>query len=254
MLLAAALIKITSPGPVFFKQMRIGQNKRKFTIYKFRSMAVDAEDKMRQLEHLNEVSGPVFKIKQDPRITPVGKFLRKTSIDELPQLFNVLKGDMSLVGPRPLPVRDYEGFSEDWHRRRFSVRPGITCLWQVNGRSSIPFEKWMEMDMQYIDKWSLWLDLKILARTIPAVLKRLRRRVMSVPSPPTAGFLDRTGVSVSGDSSWPGGHHLSPSPCRDNGISFSQMRPDSPKAGPGHSRRSARACDHPPLCFLARTS
>jgi exopolysaccharide biosynthesis polyprenyl glycosylphosphotransferase len=171
MLLAAALIKSTSPGPVFFKQIRIGRNKRKFTIFKFRSMAVDAEARMRQLEHFNEVSGPVFKIKQDPRITPVGKFLRKTSIDELPQLLNVLKGDMSLVGPRPLPVRDYEGFSEDWHRRRFSVRPGITCLWQVNGRSSIPFEKWMEMDMQYIDKWSLWLDLKILARTIPAVLK-----------------------------------------------------------------------------------
>lgn len=171
MLLAAALIKLTSPGPVFFSQKRIGQNKRKFTIYKFRSMAVDAEAKMRQLEHLNEVTGPVFKMKDDPRITPVGKFLRKTSIDELPQLLNVLKGDMSLVGPRPLPIRDYEGFSEDWHRRRFSVRPGITCLWQVAGRSSIPFEKWMELDMQYIDKWSLWLDLKILARTIPAVLK-----------------------------------------------------------------------------------
>lgn len=173
MLLAAGLIKLTSPGPVFFTQKRIGQNKRKFTIYKFRSMAVDAEAKMRQLEHLNEVTGPVFKIKDDPRITPVGRFLRKTSIDELPQLFNVLKGDMSLVGPRPLPIRDYEGFSEDWHRRRFSVRPGITCLWQVAGRSSIPFEKWMELDMQYIDKWSLWLDLKILARTIPAVLKGL---------------------------------------------------------------------------------
>jgi exopolysaccharide biosynthesis polyprenyl glycosylphosphotransferase len=171
MLLAAALIKITSPGSVFFTQKRIGQNKRRFTIYKFRSMAVDAEDRMRNMEHLNEVTGPVFKIKQDPRITPVGKFLRKTSIDELPQLFNVLKGDMSLVGPRPLPIRDYEGFNQDWHRRRFSVRPGITCLWQVNGRSSIPFEKWMELDMQYIDKWSLWLDLKILARTIPAVLK-----------------------------------------------------------------------------------
>jgi exopolysaccharide biosynthesis polyprenyl glycosylphosphotransferase len=171
MLLAAALIKMTSPGPVFFTQKRIGQNKRKFTIYKFRSMFMDAEAKIRQLEHLNEVSGPVFKIKDDPRITPVGKFLRKMSIDELPQLLNVLKGDMSLVGPRPLPIRDYEGFSQDWHRRRFSVRPGITCLWQVNGRSSIPFEKWMELDMQYIDKWSLWLDLKILARTIPAVLK-----------------------------------------------------------------------------------
>ena len=171
MLLAALFIAITSPGPIFFRQQRIGQNKRKFTIYKFRSMAVDAEARLRQLEHLNEVSGPVFKIKEDPRITPVGKFLRKTSIDELPQLFNVLKGDMSLVGPRPLPLRDYEGFSQDWHRRRFSVRPGITCLWQVNGRSSIPFEKWMELDMQYIDRWSLWLDLKILARTIPAVLK-----------------------------------------------------------------------------------
>jgi len=173
MLLAAALIKITSPGPVFFTQKRVGQSKRKFTIYKFRTMAVDAEDKLRQLEHLNEVSGPVFKIKHDPRITPVGRFLRKTSIDELPQLFNVLTGDMSLVGPRPLPLRDYEGFNEDWHRRRFSVRPGITCLWQVAGRSSIPFEQWMELDMQYIDKWSLWLDVKILARTIPAVLKGL---------------------------------------------------------------------------------
>lgn len=171
MLLAAALIKMTSPGPVFFKQKRIGRNKRRFTIYKFRSMTVDAENKIKQLEHLNEVTGPVFKIKQDPRITPIGRFLRKTSIDELPQLLNVLKGDMSLVGPRPLPIRDYEGFSKDWHRRRFSVRPGITCLWQINGRSSIPFEEWMELDMQYIDTWSLWLDLKILARTIPAVMK-----------------------------------------------------------------------------------
>jgi len=171
MLLAAALIKLTSPGPVLFTQKRIGQSKRKFTIYKFRTMAVDAEAKMKQLEHLNELSGPVFKIKNDPRVTPVGRFLRKTSIDELPQLFNVLKGDMSLVGPRPMSVRDYELFSQDWHRRRFSVRPGITCLWQVNGRNSVPFEKWMELDMQYIDKWSLWLDFKILAKTIPAVLR-----------------------------------------------------------------------------------
>jgi len=169
--LVAALIKLTSPGPVLFKQMRIGQNKRRFTIYKFRSMTVDAEHRMRQIEHLNEVSGPVFKIKNDPRITAVGKFLRKTSIDELPQMLNVLRGDMSLVGPRPMSVRDFELFQQDWHRRRFSVRPGITCLWQVNGRSAIPFEQWMELDMQYIDKWSLWLDLKILAKTIPAVLK-----------------------------------------------------------------------------------
>ena len=171
LLLVAIAIKLTSPGPIFFTQKRIGQNKRKFTIYKFRSMTVDAETKMQEVEHLNELSGPVFKIKHDPRVTPVGKFLRKTSIDELPQLINVLKGDMSLVGPRPMSVRDYELFSEDWHRRRFSVRPGITCLWQVNGRNSIPFEKWMELDMQYIDKWSLWLDLKILAKTIPAVLR-----------------------------------------------------------------------------------
>jgi len=170
-LLTALLIKLTSPGPVFFVQKRLGLNKRHFGIYKFRTMVVDAEKRMKEIEHLNEVTGPVFKIKNDPRITPVGRFLRKTSIDELPQLFNVLKGDMSLVGPRPLPLRDYEGFSEDWQRRRFSVRPGVTCLWQIGGRSSISFEQWMELDLQYIDKWSLLLDLKILLKTIPAVLK-----------------------------------------------------------------------------------
>jgi exopolysaccharide biosynthesis polyprenyl glycosylphosphotransferase len=170
-LVVAIFIKFTSPGPVFFVQKRLGLSKRRFSIYKFRTMVVDAEKKMHELEDLNEVSGPVFKMRKDPRITPVGRFLRKTSIDELPQLFNVLKGEMSLVGPRPLPVRDYEGFDQDWQRRRFSVVPGITCLWQVNGRSSVSFEQWMELDMQYIDQWSLWLDLKILARTIPAVLK-----------------------------------------------------------------------------------
>ena len=132
---------------------------------------MNAEQMMSQLEKLNEVSGPVFKIKDDPRITAIGKWLRRTSIDELPQFFNVLKGDMSLVGPRPLPMRDYQGFNEDWQRRRFSVRPGITCLWQVQGRSSIAFEQWMELDIQYLDEWSLWLDLKILARTIPAVVR-----------------------------------------------------------------------------------
>jgi exopolysaccharide biosynthesis polyprenyl glycosylphosphotransferase len=171
LLIVSLLIKITSPGPVFFAQERIGLNKRRFRLYKFRTMVPDAEKKLAGLEHLNEVSGPVFKIRDDPRITPIGKFLRKTSIDELPQFINVLKGDMSLVGPRPLPVRDYEGFSEDWHRRRFSVRPGITCLWQVNGRSNIQFEKWMELDLEYIDRWSLGLDFKILLRTLPAVLK-----------------------------------------------------------------------------------
>lgn len=169
--ITALLIKVTSPGPIFFTQERVGSGKRRFRLYKFRTMIPDAEQKLPQLEHLNEVSGPVFKIKNDPRITPIGRFLRKTSIDELPQLINVLKGDMSLVGPRPLPVRDYHGFDQDWQRRRFSVRPGITCLWQVDGRSSIPFEKWMELDMQYIDQWSLWLDVKILAKTIPAVFK-----------------------------------------------------------------------------------
>jgi lipopolysaccharide/colanic/teichoic acid biosynthesis glycosyltransferase len=156
---------------VFFIQERVGLNKRRFRLYKFRTMVADAEERRREIEHLNEASGPVFKIRNDPRCTPVGKFLRKTSIDELPQLFNVLKGDMSLVGPRPLPVRDYQGFDQDWQRRRFSVRPGITCLWQINGRSSTPFEKWMELDMEYIDRWSLGLDFKILAKTIPAVLK-----------------------------------------------------------------------------------
>jgi exopolysaccharide biosynthesis polyprenyl glycosylphosphotransferase len=170
-LVVSLLIKRDSPGPVFFVQARLGLNKRRFKLYKFRTMISDAEQKIAEVEHLNEVSGPVFKIKNDPRITKIGKFLRKTSIDELPQLINILKGDMSLVGPRPLPVRDYNGFNEDWHRRRFTVRPGITCLWQVNGRSNVAFEKWMQLDMQYIDSRSLLLDLKILAKTIPAVLK-----------------------------------------------------------------------------------
>ncbi|MBI3668286.1 MAG: sugar transferase [Acidobacteria bacterium] len=170
-LVTAVLVKWGSPGPVFFAQERVGLNKRRFRMYKFRTMAVDAEQKRAELEDRNEVGGPVFKIMDDPRVTLVGKFLRKTSIDELPQLFNVVKGDMSLVGPRPLPVRDYLGFDQDWQRRRFSVRPGITCLWQVNGRSTVPFEHWMGLDMQYIDQWSLWLDLKILAKTIPAVLR-----------------------------------------------------------------------------------
>jgi exopolysaccharide biosynthesis polyprenyl glycosylphosphotransferase len=171
MLGAALAIKLTSPGPVFFLQERIGLNKRRFLIYKFRTMVPNAEDLMTELLKQNEASGPVFKMKRDPRITPVGRFLRRSSIDELPQLLNVLRGDMSLVGPRPLPVRDYEGFGEDWQRRRFSVKPGITCLWQVNGRSNISFDRWMKLDLQYMDEWSLWLDMKILAKTIPAVMK-----------------------------------------------------------------------------------
>jgi exopolysaccharide biosynthesis polyprenyl glycosylphosphotransferase len=171
LLIAAIGIKLTSPGPVFFLQERIGMNKRRFKIYKFRTMVPDAEKLMSALEKDNEAGGPVFKMKNDPRITRIGRALRKSSVDELPQLFNVLRGDMSLVGPRPLPVRDYEGFNEDWQRRRFSVKPGITCLWQVNGRSGVSFDQWMLLDLQYMDEWSLWLDLKILAKTVPAVIK-----------------------------------------------------------------------------------
>jgi len=174
LLLTALLVKLTSPGPVLFVQKRLGLNKRMFNIYKFRTMVVDAEARLKDLEHKNEADGAVFKIKNDPRITPIGGFLRKTSIDELPQLFNVLKGEMSLVGPRPLQVRDYELFEvhcQDWQRKRFSVRPGITCLWQIMGRSSTTFERWMELDLQYIRTWSVWLDLEILAKTLPAVLR-----------------------------------------------------------------------------------
>jgi len=172
-LVVAALIKLTSPGTVFFSQQRVGLNKRRFNMYKFRTMVPGAESIQEKLVHLNEMSGPVFKIKNDPRVTPLGRILRKTSIDELPQLFNVLKGDMSLVGPRAMSVRDYQFFCEDWQRRRFSVPPGITCLWQVSGRNTIPFEQWMVLDMQYIDRWSFWLDIKILALTVPAVLRGL---------------------------------------------------------------------------------
>jgi exopolysaccharide biosynthesis polyprenyl glycosylphosphotransferase len=170
---AACAIKLISTGPVFFLQERVGLNKRRFKILKFRTMIPDAEKLMPSIERYNEVTGPVFKMKNDPRITRVGKFLRRSSIDELPQLLNVLSGDMSLVGPRPLPVRDYEGFSVDWQRRRFSVKPGITCLWQVNGRSGISFDEWMLLDLQYMDQWSLWLDLKILVKTVPSVLRGL---------------------------------------------------------------------------------
>ena len=170
-LLAAFLIKLTSPGPIFFLQERLGFNKRLFKMIKFRTMIAGAEKHQQDLKMLNEASGPVFKIKNDPRVTSVGKILRKTSLDELPQLINVLAGEMSLVGPRPLPVQDYQGFNKDWQRRRFSVKPGITCLWQIMGRSSLSFDEWMKLDMQYIDQWSFWLDIKILFLTLPAVLK-----------------------------------------------------------------------------------
>lgn len=166
----ALAIKLTSDGPVLFAQNRVGLNKRKFRMLKFRTMLSNAEELQKTLEPLNEASGPVFKIERDPRITPLGAFLRRASLDELPQLFNVLLGDMSLVGPRPLPLRDYAAFDRDWYRRRFSVRPGMTCLWQVRGRSAISFDTWMELDMEYISHWSLWLDVKILAQTVRAVL------------------------------------------------------------------------------------
>lgn len=167
----ASAVRLTSPGPILFRQVRIGLNKRPFTLYKFRSMVRDAESQQAGLEDRNEVSGPVFKIRRDPRVTSIGSFLRRTSLDELPQLFNVLKGEMSLVGPRPLPVRDVAGFREYWHRRRFSVLPGITCLWQLAGRSDVSFGDWMKLDLQYIDEWSLGLDLGILVKTAGKVIQ-----------------------------------------------------------------------------------
>ena len=168
-LVVALLIKFDSPGPVLFVQRRSGLRGRTFPFLKFRTMYTDAEAKVEALRARNEVSGPVFKIKNDPRVTRVGKTLRKYSIDELPQLLNVLVGHMSLVGPRP-PIPKEVGHYELGERRRLSVRPGLTCLWQVNGRSLIPFEEWMRLDLEYIDSWSLALDLKILLQTVPAVL------------------------------------------------------------------------------------
>lgn len=169
--LTALAVKLTSRGPIFFAQERYGLNKRRFRIYKFRTMVEGAEEWQAELELRNEASGPVFKIRRDPRMTPIGAFLRRTSLDELPQLWNVLRGDMSLVGPRPLPVRDVSRFDQPWLMRRFSVRPGITCLWQVGGRNELSFDDWVALDLQYIDRWSLILDWKILARTLPAVVR-----------------------------------------------------------------------------------
>jgi exopolysaccharide biosynthesis polyprenyl glycosylphosphotransferase len=164
-------IKLTMPGPVIFSQQRSGKNGRPFTIYKFRSMTTDAEMRRAELACLNEMQGPVFKVGDDPRITPFGRWLRKTSIDELPQLLNVLAGSMSLVGPRPLPLYEVENFENDAQRRRLSVKPGLTCLWQISGRNKVQsFEQWVELDLKYIDNWSIWLDVKILFKTIPAVL------------------------------------------------------------------------------------
>ncbi len=166
----AILIKFDSRGTVFFTQERMGFNKRRFKMIKFRTMVADAEAQLAAIEHLNEKAGPIFKIRQDPRITRIGVILRKFSLDELPQLVNVLLGDMSLVGPRPLSVRDGTRLEESWQKRRFSVRPGLTCLWQISGRSNLSFEEWVALDLKYIDSWSLQLDWWILLKTIPAVL------------------------------------------------------------------------------------
>jgi exopolysaccharide biosynthesis polyprenyl glycosylphosphotransferase len=171
MAVAALAIKVTSRGPVLFVQERYGLNKRMFKMYKLRTMVVEAEALQPELEARNEARGPVFKIRQDPRVTPVGRLLRRLSIDELPQLFNVMRGDMSLVGPRPLPPRDVRRFSEPALMRRFSVRPGVTGLWQVSGRSELDFEDWIRLDLQYIDEWSLALEARILLRTLPTVLR-----------------------------------------------------------------------------------
>ena len=172
----AIALRLESPGPIIFKQVRIGLNKRPFDMFKLRSMYEDAELRQASLESQNEMDGAAFKIENDPRITRVGNFLRRTSLDELPQLVNVVRGEMSLIGPRPLPLRDFARFDLDAHRRRFSVYPGITGLWQVSGRSSLSFEDWMQLDLHYVDNWSLLLDLKILIKTIPAVLMSVGAR------------------------------------------------------------------------------
>jgi exopolysaccharide biosynthesis polyprenyl glycosylphosphotransferase len=169
MLVVAVLIKMTSPGPVIFRQVRIGRYQQPFYCLKFRSMTDGAESRRHEVAHLNEMDGPVFKARNDPRVTRVGRFIRKTSIDELPQLFNVLRGEMSLVGPRPMLPYEVEQY-EDWMYERLDVRPGITCTWQISGRNNINFEQWMRMDVEYARSCSFWGDVVILARTIPAVL------------------------------------------------------------------------------------
>ncbi len=170
MLAVAILIKLEDPkGPILFSQERNGVYPKTFRMYKFRSMYVDAEERLQELMHLNEQSGPAFKIKNDPRITKVGKFIRKTSLDELPQLLNILKGDMSIVGPRPAIPREVALYNE--HQiQRLMVKPGLTCIWQVSGRNNIGFDDWVELDIEYIKTRNLWLDIKLILKTIPALL------------------------------------------------------------------------------------
>ena len=166
----ALVVRVTSKGPIFYRSRYVGERGRGFIGYKFRSMVADADSLKASMAHLNHMKGPAFKVRNDPRVTPVGRLLRKFSLDELPQLWNVLRGDMSLVGPRPPLPEEFARFSA-WHKRKLAVKPGITCLWQINGRSEITdFDEWARLDLQYIERWSLWGDLKILVRTIPAVL------------------------------------------------------------------------------------
>jgi exopolysaccharide biosynthesis polyprenyl glycosylphosphotransferase len=169
LLAIAAMIKVTSPGPVFFQQTRCGLGGRRFMLYKFRSMINNAEQMRAELHQLNELDGPVFKISDDPRITTVGRWLRRFSLDELPQLWNIFRGDMSFVGPRPAVPEEVEQY-EDWQRRRLRMRPGLTCIWVIEGRNHVDFNRWMQLDLKYIDTWSLWLDAKIFLLTIPIVL------------------------------------------------------------------------------------
>jgi exopolysaccharide biosynthesis polyprenyl glycosylphosphotransferase len=166
----AVAIKLDSPGPVLFRQRRVGLHGRAFWLYKFRSMVQGAERMLADLQDRNEMDGPVFKMREDPRVTRVGRWLRRSSLDELPQFWNVLHGDMSVVGPRP-PIPGEVKQYESWQRKRLAVRPGITCTWQISGRNEVEFEKWMQLDLHYIENWSLWHDLKIVLLTLPAVIR-----------------------------------------------------------------------------------
>jgi exopolysaccharide biosynthesis polyprenyl glycosylphosphotransferase len=170
-LLVALAVKLDSPGPVFYRDRRVGLGEGEFGMFKFRSMYIDASERQAGLEGANEASGPLFKIKDDPRVTKVGRIMRRYSIDELPQVLNVLRGEMSLVGPRPLPLRDFVQL-EDWHRKRYLVLPGMTGLWQVSGRIDLSFDDLVRLDFYYLENWSIWLDISILAKTLPAVVAR----------------------------------------------------------------------------------
>jgi lipopolysaccharide/colanic/teichoic acid biosynthesis glycosyltransferase len=169
MLVVAVTVLVTLGRPVLYRQLRVGQGGETFRVWKFRTMYVDAAERQAELEDVNEAEGPLFKIREDPRVTAVGRMLRRFSLDEVPNVINVLRGEMSLVGPRPLPIRDYE-LLDEWHRKRSGVLPGITGLWQIAGRSDLSFDELVRLDFYYIERWSLWLDVTILAKTVPAVI------------------------------------------------------------------------------------